>query len=410
MLEVSVRLTNAERGSLFLMDAAGEVTNSILTRGRATLDQRRALIGKVMREGLAGWVARARQVALITDTLSDPRWVKLPYEPFPTRSALAVPIMRGEVLHGVLNLLHQQPNHFTTRHANLMRVTADQMALALDNARLYAAVQQELGERRRAEAALQQANEQLAAAKGQLERWMEARAKETSSAVHDIRHGVRDVMSALEVLVLDLADAGVSPPLYQGGVQRTQEALDALLTLLSDMLDAALLQSNALVLRPVPTDLAALVTQVAQRLAPRYRMFDCRLLIEAPEGMPLAWCDGRRMARVLYNLLHNAVQYTAARDDDRQEGLVRVTLALENDKLVCRVSDNGLGIAPEHLARLGQRFTRVGDGTPEGSGMGLSFCSGIMRLHGGTFAITSPGRGHGTTVILSLPLAPAAAV
>jgi diguanylate cyclase (GGDEF)-like protein len=151
MLELARRLRGAERGSLFLMDGTGVVTNSILTRRNPTPEQRQSIVGNVMESGLAGWVARNRRTGLICDTLHDERWLMLPDQPYLVRSALALPIIRGQVLLGILTLLHAQPNYFSSEHADLMQVTLTQMSLALDNARLYSTVQQELEERRRVE-------------------------------------------------------------------------------------------------------------------------------------------------------------------------------------------------------------------------------------------------------------------
>jgi signal transduction histidine kinase len=383
MLEVSIRMSGAGSGSLFLLDEHGVVTNSILTRGNATVEQRRAIIGSVMDRGLAGWVARHRQVGLIADTRTDERWFTLPYEPYTLRSALAVPILRGGRLLGILNLLHTEPEHFDQADAHLMQLAAGQMALALDNARLYA---------------------ELADSRARLERWMRARMEETEAAVHDLRHGVHDLMSALDILKLDLFDANVALPVFQGGVRSLGDALDGMLALLDDMLDAARLQNHALTLSPAATDLRALVEQVARRFEHQCRMFGCTLTINAQDHLPPAWCDARRMARVLYNVLHNAVKYTNLRDDGTS-GAVTVTLLQADSQLICQVADNGPGIAPEHLERLGQRFARVASGSSEveGTGLGLNFCIGIMNLHGGTFQITSPGLGQGALVTLGLP-------
>jgi signal transduction histidine kinase len=383
MLDVSIRMSGAGSGSLFLLDEDGVVTNSILTRGNATVEQRRAIIGSVMDRGLAGWVARHRRVGLIADTRTDARWFTLPYEPYALRSALAVPILRGGQLLGILNLLHTEPEHFNTGDAHLMQLAAGQMALALDNARLYA---------------------ELAESRVRLERWMHARMQETEAAVHDLRHGVHDVMSALDILKLDLFDANVAPVVFQGGVRSLGNALDGMSTLLDDMLDAAKLQNQVLTLSPSATDLRALVEQLAQRFEIQCRMFGCTLSIKVEDELPPAWCDARRMARVLYNVLHNAVKYTTLREDSAA-GVVTVTLAQADSQLICRVADNGPGIAPEQLARLGQRFARVAGGSSEveGTGLGLNFCIGIMNLHGGTFEITSPGLGQGALVTLRLP-------
>ena len=137
-LEVFVGLTGAEKGSLFLLDRNGVVIESILTRGDATPEQRSQLIGRVLDKGLAGWVRRYRQVGLIEDTQTDDRWLDLPDQPYSVRSALAVPILRDEKLLGLLTLLHARTGHFSREIADLMEMTAVQIAIALENARLYA--------------------------------------------------------------------------------------------------------------------------------------------------------------------------------------------------------------------------------------------------------------------------------
>lgn len=136
--DVCTKLTDAERGSLFLLDNHGVVTASILTRKNATPEESTQLIGIVLDKGLAGWVVRHRQVGLITDTEQDDRWLTLPNQPYEVRSALAVPISRGEVLLGILTLLHSQPGHFGKEDALLMQATAEQIGLVLENAELYA--------------------------------------------------------------------------------------------------------------------------------------------------------------------------------------------------------------------------------------------------------------------------------
>jgi sigma-B regulation protein RsbU (phosphoserine phosphatase) len=137
-LEVFAELTGAEKGSLFLLDRKGVVIESILTRSDATPEQRSKLIGHVLDKGLAGWVRRHHEVGLIVDTKEDDRWLDLPDQPYTVRSALAVPIVRDEKLLGLLTLLHAQTGHFSKETAELMKMIAGQIAIALENARLYA--------------------------------------------------------------------------------------------------------------------------------------------------------------------------------------------------------------------------------------------------------------------------------
>lgn len=136
-LDLAAALTGAEKGSLFLLESSGKVTEAILTRAEVTPKQRASLIGSVLDKGLAGWVNKHRQIGLISDTSKDDRWLTLPNQPYVARSALAVPILRGENLLGILTLLHSEVDKFTIEVAKQMQLTANQIALVLENARLY---------------------------------------------------------------------------------------------------------------------------------------------------------------------------------------------------------------------------------------------------------------------------------
>jgi len=136
-LEISTELTAAEKGSLFLLDSGGAVTDSILTRRDATPEQSARIIGTVFDEGLAGWVRQHRKIGLVLDTNKDDRWLDLPNQPYTVGSVLAVPILRGDNLLGILTLLHAQPGHFTAETADLMLLIARQIGGALENTRLY---------------------------------------------------------------------------------------------------------------------------------------------------------------------------------------------------------------------------------------------------------------------------------
>ncbi|MBN1889255.1 MAG: GAF domain-containing protein [Thermoflexales bacterium] len=135
-LDVAVALTDAAKGSVFLLDGNGTVTHSILARSDVRADQRQAIIGRVMDKGLAGWVLQHRKPALVTDTLQDERWVDLP-EADLARSVLAIPILSGPIVMGILTLVHPQAAHFGAEHLELMQAATDQMALAVRNAQAF---------------------------------------------------------------------------------------------------------------------------------------------------------------------------------------------------------------------------------------------------------------------------------
>ena len=132
-LEFSIELTGAQDGDLILMDSNGVVTDRI----QISEDRDYQLTENVLDEGLAGWVSNNRQVNLINDTFEDNRWKPLPHQPQTARSVLSVPILKCDELLGILTLTHTDTDHFNPELVEQMQATSDQIALTLENARLY---------------------------------------------------------------------------------------------------------------------------------------------------------------------------------------------------------------------------------------------------------------------------------
>lgn len=135
-IKITASLVEAQDSSLFLVDEFGVVIESILARGAAIREVKESLIGQVLDKGLAGWVVKKRQVGLIQDTRQDDRWLTLPNQPYTVGSALCIPILRATKLIGILTFTHPDTNKFTQENADLMEMSATQMALVLDNARM----------------------------------------------------------------------------------------------------------------------------------------------------------------------------------------------------------------------------------------------------------------------------------
>jgi two-component system, NtrC family, sensor histidine kinase KinB len=140
VLAVAVGLTEAQGGSLFLLDEGGKVTHSALIHPTLSPAAQLDLAGRVMDQGLAGWVAQYRLPALLPETDGDPRWQALDEGSYTPHSALAVPILGGPILLGVLTLSQSDAGHFNEDHLRLMQAAADQMALAVRNAQIFEAV------------------------------------------------------------------------------------------------------------------------------------------------------------------------------------------------------------------------------------------------------------------------------
>jgi len=136
-IEISIALSGADHGSLILLDSDGGVSESILSRGDISPQLKSVLIESAFKKGLAGWVRRHREIGLVNDTRKDDRWLTFPNQPYNARSALALPIISGEVLLGILTLKHSAPFYFTHEIVELMRITAAQVAMVLENACLF---------------------------------------------------------------------------------------------------------------------------------------------------------------------------------------------------------------------------------------------------------------------------------
>ena len=149
-LDATVRISRARNGSLFLLNAQGRVSESILTRGEVGPDLANRIVGTVLDKGLAGWVQRHLTAGLVHDTLTDSRWVSLPDEPYEVRSVLSVPIIKDNAVFGILTLMHPKPRFFSRDDADRVQVTADHMALAIEGAQIYVRIEELNRQRRKA--------------------------------------------------------------------------------------------------------------------------------------------------------------------------------------------------------------------------------------------------------------------
>ena len=144
VLFLSTSNVQAERGSVIVMDERQQpVAAAIIVEGRLTphtVDQ----LKSTLEQGLAGWVVRNRQAALVPNTSQDARWLRRPdddNERSGPKSAICVPIMARDELVGVLTLVHATPNFFGPDHLALLQSIAEQAGIAVHNARLYESLQ-----------------------------------------------------------------------------------------------------------------------------------------------------------------------------------------------------------------------------------------------------------------------------
>ena len=179
-----------------------------------------------------------------------------------------------------------------------------------------------------------------------------------------------------------------------------ERQVDRMNGLVNDLLSVSRAEKGSLSMERVRYDLAVVVREVAQRYTDATSEEGRHsFTVEAPASMP-AHGDQSRIEQLLMNLVGNAVKYSPT------GGRVRVELATRDRNAEIAISDEGIGIPPDEIAKLGHPFVRGAGraGTFAGMGVGLYVARIVAEAHAGSLALESDGDGKGTTVRVKLPL------
>jgi two-component system, NtrC family, sensor histidine kinase KinB len=144
VLFLSVHNVGAERGSVIVLNERQEPYEAAIVVGNLLLPKSTEDLKETLEQGLAGWVMRNHQPAIVPDTRQDERWVRRPddaTERSGAKSAICVPLTAREQLCGILTIVHPFPNGFTQDHLDLLQSIADIAGIAIYNARLYDSLQ-----------------------------------------------------------------------------------------------------------------------------------------------------------------------------------------------------------------------------------------------------------------------------
>jgi cell cycle sensor histidine kinase DivJ len=174
-----------------------------------------------------------------------------------------------------------------------------------------------------------------------------------------------------------------------------------LLSVVNGILDMSKMESGNFEIAPEPFAPRAALINCCNLLALKARENGIELATDAPLDLPVITGDPRAFKQIVINLVSNAVKFT------ERGGKVTVAAHIEGPCFVLRVSDNGVGIAPDDLKRIGDPFFQAGktyQRRHEGTGLGLSIVKSLISLHGGDISVQSR-IGEGTTVTVALPLA-----
>ncbi len=217
-----------------------------------------------------------------------------------------------------------------------------------------------------------------------------------SDAAHELRTPLTVLRTGLEVTLNRERDTHEQHEALQSALREVV----ALCTMADELLALARLSDESIVER-VPLNLQALVSEVVEAVEPLTQAKNLRVT-SSGEGHLLVDGNPEHLRRLLVNLVDNAVKFTP------QSGTIAVTLERSDGHAVVRVSDSGPGIEQADLPFIFERFFRGGGPKTNGSGLGLSLCREIVRLHHGEI-IAHNNPGQGCEFVVTLPLRDSAA-
>ncbi len=327
-------------------------------------------------DSLVARVARDRRGAILNDVQKS-----LEYIPHPMltngRSELAMPLVVGGSLIGVLDLLSDRVNRFSEQDMGIFSTLASQVAVAVQNAQLYA--------------------EQVATAE-ELRKIDQLKSEFLASMSHELRTPLNSIIGFADVL-LEGIDGELNERMEQD-VRLIRDSGSHLRALIGDILDMSKIEAGMMELSRERIAFGQLAEDVVRTAMPLAQDKSLYIKLKVAADIPAVYADHTRIRQVLWNMVGNAIKFT-------QEGGVTITVAAnhQND-LVVRISDTGVGIRQSDLPLIFEQFRQVGGelntSSSGGTGLGLPISRKLIELHGGSIQVES-SMGEGTTFTFTLP-------
>jgi adenylate cyclase len=376
----ATQLSNTEAGTIYVFDHAAQEFRLRATYGMddkiiAEIKDRHMHIG----ETAIGVAAERRMPVQIPDVRNDPSSPVLDViVRAGFRALLTVPLLGADRIVGALVVRRKAPGEFPKHTVDLLQTFAAQSVLAIQNANLFAEVEEK---------------------SRQLEMASEHKSQFVASVSHELRTPLNAIIGLTEMMYTNATRFGTEKA--QEPLRRVHNAGTHLLGLINQVLDLSKIEAGKLELNPATVKLAPLIDDVigtARQLADQKKN---RLVVEAADNLGALTVDPMRLRQILLNLLSNACKFT-------KQGEV----ALRAQKLVhgrnwveFAVADTGIGMTPEQQAKLFEEFTQADASTAQrfgGTGLGLAITRKLARMMGGDVTVTS-GPGKGSVFIVRLP-------
>jgi PAS domain S-box-containing protein len=311
--------------------------------------------------------------------------------------AIAVtPVWARDSIIGTFEVLYLTRHTFTEDDVAVLEALGRGIGITIENARLYAQVQSD-AEMLKAKVA--ERTEELEKA---LERAQSAD-RMKSGLLSTVSHEMRTPLSSIIGFSNLILSRNPDPAKLIDYVSAINAEARRLADLINDFLDLQRIESGREVFHPLYSDLAAVIRDVINKLE-----IDERFTVKL-DLQPVSWLyiDANRIRQVLLNLLSNAFKYSP------EGGEILITLQQDNNEVIFSIRDQGLGIEPQELGHLFERFYR-GDVAERfrirGTGLGLALCRQIIDAHNGRIWAESAGLDKGSTFNFALPVPQVSAI
>jgi len=396
----SVVLYDEVESSLWVAAVSGEGSN--LGRGK------RLPLG----EGVVGWVIKHNKAVLVPDISKDARFDSIfkQEHSFVTRSILCVPLQAKGKTIGAVEVINKADELFDQANLRLLQSVAAPAATAIDNARLFKQAQDEIGERLRAEAALEEERAllaqrvrertaELSKANAELARASRLKDEFLAGMSHELRTPLNSILGFSEILQTEaFGELNERQLKYAGNIEESGRHL---LLLINDILDISKVEAGKLELEIGPVSVES-VCQASLRLVKELaHQKQLKVSTTFNNIITILQADERRLKQILGNLLSNAIKFTP---EGGEIGLA-VGEAAEKQVIHFTVWDTGIGISREDMRRLFQPFVQLDSSLARqyaGTGLGLSLVLRLVELHGGGISMESEV-GQGSRFTISLP-------
>jgi len=355
---------------LMLAAGAGEIGREMVAEGwNIPLDSEQSLVAQA---------ARNREGVIVNDVRTEPGFLPNPHLP-DTRSEMAVPMIAGDQVLGVLDVQSESADRFTDDDIRIQITLASQVAVALQNSRLYA--EQE-------------------ATVAQLRELDHLKSSFLANMSHELRTPLNSVLGFTEIIL-----EGIDGPLTEametdlGVIYNNGQHL---LNLINDVLDMAKIEAGRMNLTPEYFHLHELLTEVVDITNPmaQDKSLYVKLETKSTEDLFLE-ADRIRMRQVLLNLVNNAIKFT-------DKGGITIKASKSNGNMKISVCDTGIGISPEKSETIFEAFGQVDTTTTRkagGTGLGLPISLQLVELHSGKLWVESSGKpGEGSIFYVDLPV------